>query len=57
MSIEGGTEALDAMESSSDEIMWVDWGFGSGLIVNGRPEGVAIAVELVDLGYMQLMVP
>ena len=40
------------MESSSDGIMWGDWGFGSGVIVDGRPEGVAISVELVDIGSM-----
>ena len=40
------------MESSSNGMMWVDWGFGSGVIVDGRPEGVAIDVELVDLGSM-----
>ena len=38
------------MESSSDEMMWGDWGFGSGVIVDGWPEGVAMAVELVDIG-------
>ena len=40
------------MESSSDGIMSGDWGVGSLVIVYGRPEGVAIAVELVDLVYM-----
>ena len=45
------------MESSSDVMMWGDWVFGSVLIVYGRPEGVAISVELVDLGYMQSMGP
>ena len=40
------------MDSSSDGIMLVDWGVGSGVIVDGRPECVAIAVELVDLGSM-----
>ena len=40
------------MESSSDVMMWGDWGFGSGVILDGRPVGVAITVELVDLGYM-----
>ena len=30
-------------------MMWGDWGVGSGLIVDGRPEGVTIAVELVDI--------
>ena len=40
------------MESSSDGMMWGDWGFGSGVIVDGRPEGVATAAELVYIGYM-----
>ena len=40
------------MESFSDQMTWVDWGFGSGLIVDGRTEDVAMAVELVDLGSM-----
>ena len=38
------------MESSYDGMMWGDWGVGSGLIMDGRPEGVVIALELVDLG-------
>ena len=40
------------MESSSDRMVWDDWGFGSGVIVDGRPEGVAMDMELLDLGYM-----
>ena len=40
------------MDSSSDGMMWGDWGVGSGVIVDGRPEGVAITLELVDLGSM-----
>ena len=40
------------MDSSSDGIIWSDWGFGSGVIVDGQTEGVDIAVELVDLGSM-----
>ena len=32
--------------------MWSDWGFGSGVIVDGQSEGVAMAVELIDLGSM-----
>ena len=40
------------MESSSDLIMWGYWGFGSGVIVDGRPEGVAMVVDLVYLGSM-----
>ena len=52
MLIEGGRIAWEEMESSSDGMMWGDWGFGSGVIVDGRPEGVAIAVELVDICSM-----
>ena len=40
------------MDSSSDGMMWVDWGFGSGITMNGRLEGVAVAVKLVDIGSM-----
>ena len=40
------------MEYSSDGMVWGDWGFGSGVIVDGRPEGVPIAVDLVDIGYI-----
>ena len=40
------------MDSSYDGMMWEDWGAGSGLIVDGRPEGVAMAVDLLDLGSM-----
>ena len=40
------------MDSSSDGMMWGNWGVGSGVIVDGRPEGVAIPLELVDLGSM-----
>ena len=40
------------MESSSDGMMWGDCGVGSGVILDGRPEGVAIAVELVDLDFI-----
>ena len=40
------------MDSSYDGMMWGDWGVGSGVIVDGRPEGVVIVVELVDLGSM-----
>ena len=38
-------------------MMWCDWVFGSGVIVYGRTEGVAIVLELVALGSMYLMVP
>ena len=40
------------MDSSFDRMMWCDWGVGSGVIVDGRPEGVAIALRLVDLVLM-----
>ena len=40
------------MDYSSDGIMLDDWGVGSGVIVDGWPEGVAIYFELVDLGSM-----
>ena len=42
----------DDIDSSYDGIMWGDWGFGSRVIVDGRPEGVAIVLELVALGSM-----
>ena len=40
------------MDYSSEGIMLDDWGVGSGVIIDGRPEGVAISLELVDLGSM-----
>ena len=40
------------MDSSSDRIMWGDWGIGSGVIMDGRREGVPVAVDLVYLGSM-----
>ena len=40
------------MDSSSDLMMWVYWGVSSEVVVDGRLEGVAIALELVDLGSM-----
>ena len=40
------------MESSYDEMMWGDWGFGSGVILYGLPKDVAIGVELVDICSM-----
>ena len=49
---EGGREVWDEIDSSSDGMIWVDWGVGSGFIVDWRPEGVAIVLELVDLGSM-----
>ena len=49
---DGSREVWDEVDLSSDGMMWIDWGFGSGLIVDGRPEGVVIFLELVDLGSM-----
>ena len=40
------------MESSFDGMRWGDWAVESGVIVDGRPEGVSMAVELVDIGSM-----
>ena len=40
------------MESLSDVMIWGDWGFGSGVNVDGRPEGMSIAAEIVYLGSM-----
>ena len=45
------------MDSSSDGMMWGDWCVVLGLIVDGKPEGVAIAVGLLDLDYMESMGP
>ena len=49
---DGSGEVWDKIDSSSDGMMWVDWVFGSGVIVDGRPESVSIVLELVDLGSM-----
>ena len=49
---DGSREVWDEIDSSYDGIMWVDWGFGSGVIVDERPEVVAIVLELVALGSM-----
>ena len=49
---DGSIEVWDEIDSSSGGMMWGDWGFGSGVIVDGRPEGVAIVLELVALGSM-----
>ena len=38
-------------------MMWGDRCFGSGVIVDSRPEGVAIVLELLALVYMQSMGP
>ena len=40
------------MESSSDGMVWGYWFVGSGIIVDWCPEGVSIAMKLVDLGSM-----
>ena len=45
-------EFWDEIDSSSDRMMLGDWGFCSGVIVDGRTEGVAILLELVALGSM-----
>ena len=49
---DGSREVWDDIDSLSYGIMWGNWGFGSGVIVDGRPEGVVIILELVVLGYM-----
>ena len=49
---DGSREVWDEIYSSSDGMMWVDWGVCSVVIVYERPEGVAIVMELVDLGSM-----
>ena len=45
-------EVWDEIDSSSDGMMGCDLGFGSGVIVYERPEGVTIVFELVALGSM-----
>ena len=40
------------MESSSDGLMLGDWGVVPGVIMDGRPGGVSMALELADVGYM-----
>ena len=49
---DGSREVWDKIDSSSDEMILGGWGFCSGLIVDGRPEVVAIVLELVALGSM-----
>ena len=49
---EGVREVFDEIDSSSDGMIWGDWGVGSVVMVDGRPEGVAIVLELVYLGCM-----
>ena len=41
---DGSREVWDEIDSSSDGMMLGDWDFGSGLIVDGRPEGVSIVL-------------
>ena len=45
-------EVWDDIDSWSDGMMWGDWGFGSGVIVDGRSEGVSVVLELLALGSM-----
>ena len=40
------------MKPSSYGMMWGYWGVGSVVIVDGRPEGVAVSVDLVYIGSM-----
>ena len=49
---DGSREFWDYIDSSSDVMMWGDWGFGLGLILDGRPGGVSIVLELLALGSM-----
>ena len=37
------------MDYSYDGMMWGDWGGGSGVIVDGCPEVMAMALDLLDL--------
>ena len=52
-----GREVWYEIDSSSDGMIYGDWGVGSVLIVDGRPEGVTIVLELVDSGSMWSMGP
>ena len=45
-------EVWGVMDSSSDGMVWGDLCVGSGLIVDGRPEVVAIVLELGALVSM-----
>ena len=47
---DGSREVWDEIDSSSDGMMWGDWGVGSGVIVDGRPEFVFVFIDHVDLG-------
>ena len=49
---DGSREVWYDIDSSSDGMMWGYWVFGSGVIVYGRPEGVAIVLEPLALGYI-----
>ena len=41
---EGSREFWDEIDSSYDGMMWGHWCFGSGIIVDERPEGVSIVL-------------
>ena len=47
-----GRKVWDVKDSLYDGMMCGDLCVGSGVIVDGTPEGVAIALELGDLGSM-----
>ena len=49
---DGSKEVWDEIDSSSDGIIWGDWGFCSGVIVDERPGVVDVVLELVALGSM-----
>ena len=49
---DGGREVWDVMDSSSDGMIWGDCCVVSEVIVDSRPEGVAIVLELGVLGSM-----
>ena len=39
-----GKEVWDVMDLSSDGMVWGDWCVGSGVIVDGLPEGFSIVL-------------
>ena len=49
---DGSREVWDEIYSSSDGMMWDDWGLGSGVVADGRPECFAIVLKLLSLGSM-----
>ena len=49
---DGSREVWDDIDSLSDGMMWGDQGFGSGVILDVRPEVVAIVLVLVALFSM-----